>query len=52
MIALEDISKWFTKDNVVIGLIILLLAIVFYVNMKVNDVDYRLRQTIMYRSEK
>jgi hypothetical protein len=52
MSAFEDISKLFTKDNVTFGLIILLFVMVFYVNMKINDVDYRLRQTIMYRPDR
>lgn len=46
MSGLEELKKW-VKENSTIIIIILLFIAVFYVNMKVNDVDYRLQQTIM-----
>jgi len=45
---LEDIKNWFTKDNIITTVLIILVIAVLYVNMKVNDVSYRLQQTIMY----
>lgn len=47
----EDLSKWLTKDNIIIIMFALLFVIIFYVNVKVNDIDYRLRQTIMYHPD-
>lgn len=52
MSGFEDFIKWFTKDNITTTLFVLLVIAVFYVNFKVNDIDYRLQQTIMYHSNK
>jgi len=43
----EDTKKFIIDNYITISLIILLIAIV-YVNIKVNDLDYRLQQTIIH----
>lgn len=47
MSTFEDIKKFITENSIVISLVVLLIAVV-YINMKVNDLDYRLQQTIIY----
>jgi hypothetical protein len=48
MSTFEDFKNWFTKDNIITVVLVLLVVAFFYVNMKINDVAYRLQQTIMY----
>lgn len=43
----EDIKKFVIENNVVISLVVLLIAVV-YINIKINDLDYRVQQTIIY----
>ena len=42
----EDI-KTFVMDNIIAITFVLFLIAIIYINIKVNDVDYRLQQTIM-----
>lgn len=46
MSSFEDFKKFVAENSVTIVLTLMLIAIV-YVNIKVNDVDYRLQQTII-----
>jgi hypothetical protein len=47
MSSLDDIKKFITENSVTISLVLLLIAVI-YINIKVNNVDYKLQQTIMY----
>jgi hypothetical protein len=41
----EEIKKFITENGIIISLTLMLVAII-YVNIKVNDLDYRLQQTL------
>lgn len=47
MSSYDDAKKFVIDNYVAISLIILLIAIV-YVNMKINNLDYKFQQTLMY----
>jgi len=40
----------FIKQNYIEILLLILVISVVYLNMKINNIDYRLQQTIMYSS--
>jgi len=39
------------NNGIVISLVLLLIAVI-YINLKVNDLNYRLQQTLMYPGKK
>jgi hypothetical protein len=39
------------NNGIVISLVLLLIAVI-YINFKVNDLNYRLQQTLMYPDKK
>jgi hypothetical protein len=45
----ESTKKFFADYGVIISLVILAIAII-YVNWKINDLNYKVQQTIMYNS--
>lgn len=44
----DDLKKWFTKENSIVTVLILLTIMIFYINTKINNIDYKLQQTLMY----
>jgi hypothetical protein len=46
-LTVDDVKKFITENGTPIFLVVLLFAVV-YVNIKINDIDYRLQQTIVY----
>lgn len=49
MPSFDEIKSYIIENYVIISLIILLIAVI-YINIKVNDLNYRMQQTIMYGS--
>lgn len=46
MSSFEELKKFVTENIITIILVLLLIGVI-YVNMKINDLDYRLQQTII-----
>lgn len=44
---IEDVKLFVLENSIVITFIVIVIAII-YINLKINDIDYRLQQTIMY----
>ena len=43
--------KQYVFDNYIVILFIVLLVAIFYINMKINNLDYRVQQTIVHSYE-
>ena len=50
MTTLEDGLKLITdnKDNITILLLLLFFLSIIYINLKINDLEYRFQQTLSY----
>jgi len=48
MSTFDDVKKFAQENSVMISIVVLLIAVI-YINIKVNDLNYRLQQTIMYQ---
>jgi hypothetical protein len=48
MSTFDDVKKFTQENSVTISIVVLLIAVI-YINIKVNDLNYRLQQTIMYQ---
>ena len=47
MVTYDEIIKFITENNVMLSLLFLLIAVI-YINMKINNLEYRVQQTIMF----
>jgi hypothetical protein len=47
MVTYDEIIQFITDNNVMLSLLFLLIAVI-YINMKINDLEFRVQQTIMF----